>query len=730
MKILSALSIGLLGSSVVWAVDKGQWQINGSYANGDTATNLGKLYECLVSGWCSGGNELYEPGVHKNEWAWSTAWKEVGPEPLPIPPKDITIPIKVSGDIPTQAQIIFTGSLGTFSAFDGQVTLKYSEEGSTTYIVNLKDDDGSISPNKITISENTSTIDLKYTVKPTPIPSDKCDSIPSNILNFIPNGQDGHWGGYSKGDFVKYEGDIYELLDTYWTADAPGTPNTWIKCGSVISADVNVKTNGLPSNIKRYPLTIDGKEHNIDIQSSVSITLGKGNHYVSVKPIISSSDVNNYYEGTPNPKNIDVTENSTVNLTVNFVKKPIEQANVYFNVYFPEEAKPTSILNATISNNNGTYSKQIIIGSGDNTIEIPSKGEFIVKPDSYTINDTKYVAPPITIVDGKISGDNQIKYAKDDLILATYMPVSWNNSPTISVAAEHGYNIVIPSFIEVKGNSDIQFTGDTFIPYTTWNYKASDPKYIEIIKDDVTLAKNKYHLKYVLASVGGENNTYDPGANVNYDDLAQKTVTFLDKYGFDGIDFDLEATPVEVTQDSLATFIKALKKQKSDIIISGAPQVNNVNGKLDYVNTGVSQVYTKAINDGLFNYLFVQEYNTGGNYVNSKGDSCTKGDQDCYDQTNAGFIKNSYYALDKLTPKTTKIVAGQPATKAAAGAATVFNGVDSSDPFKAMCDNYMALNGQTQYGGAMNWEVSYDKGNNYEFADMFKHSANNTCNEM
>jgi len=46
---------------------------------------------------------------------------------------------------------------------------------------------------------------------------------------------------------------------------------------------------------------------------------------------------------------------------------------------------------------------------------------------------------------------------------------------------------------------------------------------------------------------------------------------------------------------------------------------SNVNGKLDYVNTSTQQVYNDALKAGLFDYMFVQAYNTGGNYVDQQG---------------------------------------------------------------------------------------------------------------
>lgn len=64
-----------------------------------------------------------------------------------------------------------------------------------------------------------------------------------------------------------------------------------------------------------------------------------------------------------------------------------------------------------------------------------------------------------------------------------------------------------------------------------------------------------------------------------------------------------------------------------------------------------------------------------------KGDICWNGQPDCYDQKSAKFIETSFYALKKITPKNTIIVAGQPNEAAAAGA-SMFK--YEADPYNAM----------------------------------------------
>ena len=271
---------------------------------------------------------------------------------------------------------------------------------------------------------------------------------------------------------------------------------------------------------------------------------------------------------------------------------------------------------------------------------------------------------------------------------------------------------MVVAFAQIQGNNPVTLVGDQFIGYTN-NEKMTDD-YDEIIRDDITTAKKNYGLKYVLASVGGENNTFSP-AGGDTQTMAQNTIAFLKKYNFDGIDFDLEVIPGGYSAKNLASFIKALKALKADIVISSAPQVNNVGGKLAYVNTGVEQVYNAAIAQGLFDIILVQEYNTGGNYVDVNGNLCGGAQSGCYDETSAEFIVNSFMALKKITPGNTLIVPGQPATKDSAGTATVFNGKDANNVYGAMAKSYSQLINDPQFGGAMTWDTGHDYDNQYNF---------------
>ena len=155
-------------------------------------------------------------------------------------------------------------------------------------------------------------------------------------------------------------------------------------------------------------------------------------------------------------------------------------------------------------------------------------------------------------------------------------------------------------------------------------------------------------------------------------------------------------------------------------IISAAPQLNGVNQITDVtlVTTGTSQDYKIAVENGDFDYLFLQDYNTGANsnviYYNHQA----------IDETMSNYIIASYYYLigksdTKQTliyiPSNTLLVPGEPANAASGGQATVFNN-GSTHIYQDMASSYQSLVGQSQFGGAMTWSINNDVATQCQFA--------------
>ena len=118
---------------------------------------------------------------------------------------------------------------------------------------------------------------------------------------------------------------------------------------------------------------------------------------------------------------------------------------------------------------------------------------------------------------------------------------------------------------------------------------------------------------------------------------------------------------------------------------------------------------------------FIQAYNTGSdsNLIKSNG-------QDI-DETMVEYITSAYNLLANSSykikiPSKTKIVIGEPATVDSGGAATVFHGKDAgSDIYDKMADQYGSITGD-MYGGAMTWEVTKDRDNNWKFVNSLKNA--------
>ena len=270
---------------------------------------------------------------------------------------------------------------------------------------------------------------------------------------------------------------------------------------------------------------------------------------------------------------------------------------------------------------------------------------------------------------------------------------SWGDI-SINQAAQSGYNTIVLGFGTING-ANVGIFDNSFTPDNI-----NGQLDINKLKEDITNA-NKNGAR-VLLSFGGANNTYKPN-NVNVNTLAQNMVNFAKSAGFQGFDFDLE---INTDGTYLSNLITAIKKIDSSMIITCAPQVNGTNNDVQFVSTGMVTPYNIAISKNQFNYIFVQEYNTGSFTIQKSN------------ETNVNFISNSFNTLANLLPKNspTKIVPGEPATTAAAGSATVFHGnTPISQVYNAMASAYNKLNANPIFGGAMTWDINYDAGNNYQF---------------
>ncbi|MEY8702244.1 glycoside hydrolase family 18 protein [Francisella philomiragia] len=243
-----------------------------------------------------------------------------------------------------------------------------------------------------------------------------------------------------------------------------------------------------------------------------------------------------------------------------------------------------------------------------------------------------------------------------DRVMAGYLDITAMGSADsvdLSQVAKDGYNEAVIAFATVDANNNISFKDD---------YEALAAKKIQEAKDA--------GLK-VIVSVGGQSNvnTYNPnGTDAN--GLAQNIVNFLNKYGLDGIDFDIEiaetATNNGIYLKNVITNIKDIDSSKLVII---APQINN--DKL--VSTGNDEFYAPLFNAtnkvlDLVDYIYVQNYNS---------DPEQKPD----------FVQKAY-TLGNVPPNSSAL--------------------QTYDAMKSVYDNLENIPKDTKFAGFMGWSLNVD----------------------
>jgi chitinase len=274
---------------------------------------------------------------------------------------------------------------------------------------------------------------------------------------------------------------------------------------------------------------------------------------------------------------------------------------------------------------------------------------------------------------------SSINLAQAQNLIAGYLDTTATGSAlkvSMNQASQDGYNMVIFGFAKINGTS-IDF------------YDASSAS---VLKQQLNAAK--LNGMKVLISVGGQANTFNPGtlSTSQINELANNIVSFINTNQLDGIDFDIE---VKTDPNLLLNLLQYIRYLDSNTLLTAAPQINN--GQL--VTTGTNQDYQAAIQAGLFNYLFLQEYNTPP-------------------QQDISYISSIYPTIKAQVPSVTKIVTGQPTAAVAAGSVSIYHPSPSityntQDVTPKMLPELKKISADNQYAGVMGWSLNVD----YDAAD-------------
>lgn len=290
------------------------------------------------------------------------------------------------------------------------------------------------------------------------------------------------------------------------------------------------------------------------------------------------------------------------------------------------------------------------------------------------------------------------------------------------VASE--WDVINVAFADIAGNGTVSFTP----------FNATEAEFIA----DVSYLKSLG--KKVVLSLGGQNGALSLPDSTAAARFTSSLIATIDKYGFSGVDVDIETGVYLTAGDNdyknpkaptIVNMISSLKSvcanYGSDFILSMAPEIAYVQGGITAYGGpwGAYLPIIYALRDDL-SFIHVQHYNCGGN-TGLDGRTYNQGTADFQvamaEMLLAGFpiAGNSNNMFPAL--RQDQVMIGIPA---AVGAAPSGGYIRPAEMKKAMDylisgipygGTYQLKNpsGYPDFKGLMTWSVNWDAQNNYEF---------------
>lgn len=251
--------------------------------------------------------------------------------------------------------------------------------------------------------------------------------------------------------------------------------------------------------------------------------------------------------------------------------------------------------------------------------------------------------------------------------------------------------------------------------------------------------------KKVCLSIGGQNGVVLLPDSASRDKFIQSIQALVDKYGFDGLDIDLETgismnggdndfknpTTPQIVNLIAATNTIAEKNGK-DFIISMAPETAYVQGGITaYGNIwGAYLPIIYGVRDNL-TFIHVQHYNAGGNQA-LDGNFYSQGTAD-YEVALAEMLLHGFPIANNpnnMFPalREEQVMIGLPAAVGAAPSGGYINPAEMKKALDYLTKGisyggqYKLVNpaGYKNFRGLMTWSVNWDKINNFEFSNTYR----------
>lgn len=259
------------------------------------------------------------------------------------------------------------------------------------------------------------------------------------------------------------------------------------------------------------------------------------------------------------------------------------------------------------------------------------------------------------------------------------------------------YNIIAVAFAEATANAgEVTFKLDSSLASKLGGYTEQ-----QFISD---IAAAKAMRQKVIISVGGETGTVSVNNATEAANFANSVYALMVKYGFDGVDIDLE-NGINVTY--MTSALRQLSaKAGPGLIITMAPQTLDMQS----VNSGYFQV---ALNiKDILTVVNTQYYNSGS-MLGQDGKVYSQGSVDFLTALAAIQLENG------LRPD--QVGLGLPASTRGAGSGYVAPSVINSalDCLTSGTNggSYKPPRTYSTLRGAMTWSINWDASNNYDFAN-------------
>lgn len=266
----------------------------------------------------------------------------------------------------------------------------------------------------------------------------------------------------------------------------------------------------------------------------------------------------------------------------------------------------------------------------------------------------------------------------------------------------------------------VAFTGNTATPgEATFGVSEDLQKSIgytdaQFIQDVKTLKARNQH---VLISVGGAEGRIEINSNEAADKFAESMIAIIEKFGFEGVDIDLEGAAVSGTNYIASALRKMRNHFGENFIITMAPET----AYMTPGGAGFSSYYWNlaiSIKD-ILTTVHTQFYNTGG--MNGYGGGVAN-------PGNASFPANlsTLYIESGLRPD--QVAIGVPSSQPAATsgqitpaqAVTAFNAM----VYGTSADGFTPPKAYPTFRGLMTWSINWDAKQDYAWAKAAKAAIN------